>query len=126
MDTNQFNELCCSILGMSQNGDGMWVSPAEELQWLCTELNFSLDYGYKEPYKFHSDWRWLMEVVDVIETTDWDIRWHRSWDRISSKWGEILIYQKCLVKFLFPMIIGMNIEDGGVVYILMVVYLLSK
>ena len=88
MDTNRFNQLCCSILGMSRNENGLWVSPSEELQWLCTELNFSLDYGHGEPYKFHSDWRWLMEVMDVIETTDWDIRWNRSWDRIRAKWGE--------------------------------------
>ena len=55
----EFNKLCAEFLGWEQGEDGRYwkETPTESSNWYVDEMYF------------HSDWNWIMEVVEKIETT---------------------------------------------------------
>jgi len=55
----EFNKLCAEFLEWDQSEDRRYwkETPTESSNWYLDEL------------KFHSDWNWIMDVVDKIEKT---------------------------------------------------------
>lgn len=53
----EFNKLCAEFLEWEQSEDGrFWKqTPTESSNWYLDEMYF------------HSDWNWIMEVIDAIE-----------------------------------------------------------
>ena len=78
----QYNKRCADFLGIS---NGYFKSeidcPTPEYQWMCTHANCTYEIQ-KEDFpllsvwdylKFHSDWNWIMEVVEAIEKLGYDV-----------------------------------------------------
>ncbi len=67
----QYNTMCAEVVGLKR---GWWISQEKPLtddkkQWW--DINGKTFLGTKVYYdkdlKFHSDWNWIMEVVEAIE-----------------------------------------------------------
>ena len=55
----EYNRLCAEFLGWEQGEDGRYwkETPTESSNWYVDEMYF------------HSDWNWIMEVVEKINDT---------------------------------------------------------
>jgi hypothetical protein len=55
----EFNQVCAEFLGWEQGEDGYY------------NRDMHHDYSFVKPdeMKFHSDWNWIMEVVEKINDT---------------------------------------------------------
>lgn len=49
------------------------------------------DWFAVEELKFHSDWNWLMEVVENIESNGFNFEIKKNWARISRKGENIIL-----------------------------------
>lgn len=69
-EEKKFNEKCAKFLG--------WEYNTETCRW---NENMTHDYSfiYDEDLKFHSDWNWIMEVLNGISKLDF------SWNVTSKK-----------------------------------------
>jgi hypothetical protein len=56
----KYNKLCADFLGCSQRKFGFWNGEGKLIQSKSLLLTSDL--------RFHSDWNWIMEVVEKIET----------------------------------------------------------
>lgn len=77
-ETLQYNKRCALFLGAIDNTHewGFMLQPNElNLSFdLFDEKLFSNDGGsgwFVKDLKFHSDWNWIMEVVEAIEKKAW-------------------------------------------------------
>jgi len=60
----KFNKLCAEFLGWKKfNGLNMRYKDSYE----TNKVNFGEMVYFKHDLKFHSDWSWIMEVVEAIE-----------------------------------------------------------
>jgi hypothetical protein len=58
MNTTESNKLLAEFLGMELTTDGI------------SQLYYTEDRSLRQIPKFHTDWNWLMQVVDKIFSTD--------------------------------------------------------
>ena len=78
-----YNKRCAEFLGISTGYFKSEIDcPTPEYKWMCTYANCTYEMQ-KEDFpllsvwdylKFHSDWNWIMEVVEAIEKlADWTL-----------------------------------------------------
>ncbi len=61
----EYNKMCAEFLGWKKNNHSFIFDESECM--LC------LSNVFIEDLKFHSDWNWIMEVVERIESKGYDV-----------------------------------------------------
>ena len=76
-EISEYNKMCAEFLGIVEGYFKSEIDcPILEYQWMVVSANCTYemqkeDFPLLNVYdylKFHSDWNWIMEIVDAIET----------------------------------------------------------
>ena len=84
----QYNKMCAEFLGLKR---GWWISQEKPLtedkkQWwdIDGKTFLGTKVYYDDDLKFHTDWNWIMEVVEVIEKLyDSNIYFKVAWNNVT-------------------------------------------
>jgi hypothetical protein len=78
-DVLEYNKICADFLGLKF--DGIMYRNSYEIMSFFPYLDYS---RYPNELVFHSDWNWIMEVVEAIEKLyDSNIYFKISWNNIT-------------------------------------------
>lgn len=93
----QFNKKCAEFLGLKR---GWWTSQEKPLidekkQWwdIDGKTILGTKVYYDKDLQFHSDWNWIMEVVEKIRKVGWRFDTSHS-GSVSSKEINVFIWRK--------------------------------